>query len=332
MRINRFICPRVIRFSAGVKLESLKTKDIKVYRERLETLQVNLGYKCNQACTHCHVNAGPNRTEEMARETIEVILRFLKKERIQILDITGGAPELNPHFKYLVTEAAEIGVCVINRCNLTILLEKGHVDLPLFFAEKKVKVVASMPCYTEENVNKQRGHGVFDKSIQGLKKLNEVGYGHLSSGLVLDLVYNPLGATLPPDPKPLELEYREKFLNMGVKFNNLLTMTNMPISRFKNELNREGALRKYEKLLRDNFESTNLKKVMCRSTLSVDWRGNIYDCDFNQMIGLSVEGVVGRHLSEVDIEGLCGKKVRIEEHCFGCFAGRGSGCGGALAT
>ena len=313
-------------------MESPEVKSLQVLRGGLDTLQVNLGYRCNQACAHCHVNAGPTRTEEMTYKTIDLILKILKKERIRSLDLTGGAPELNPNFKYFVSEATDLGVSVIDRCNLTVLLEPGQADLPLFFAKKKVKVVASLPCYSEGNVNKQRGRGVFKKSIEALRKLNEVGYGDVSTGLVLDLVYNPVGPKLPPNPKDLEFDYRENFQHLGINFNNLLTITNMPISRFKKELDRDGTLENYQRLLRDNFESENLNKVMCRSTLSVDWRGYVYDCDFNQMLGLPAGGQISRHLSQVKIEHLVGKKVRIEEHCFGCFAGRGSSCGGALAT
>ena len=225
-------------------MESPEVKSLQVLRGGLDTLQVNLGYRCNQACAHCHVNAGPNRTEEMTYRTIDLILKILKKERIRSLDLTGGAPELNPNFKYFVSEATDLGVSVIDRCNLTVLLEPGQADLPLFFAKKKVKVVASLPCYSEGNVNKQRGRGVFEKSIEALRKLNEVGYGDVSTGLVLDLVYNPVGPKLPPNPKDLEFDYRENFQHLGINFNNLLTITNMPISRFRKELDRDGTLEK----------------------------------------------------------------------------------------
>ena len=312
-------------------MEISSISDLDLARERLDILQVNLGYRCNQACTHCHVNAGPNRTEEMSKATVDSVLDFIRKENIKYLDITGGAPELNPSFRYLVSEATMLGTQVVDRCNLTIITEKNFGGLPEFFAAKKVKIIASMPCYSKENVDSQRGKGIFEKSIQALERLNHVGYGVPSSGLILDLVYNPLGPNLPPDPKCLESEYRQEFRQLGVVFNNLLTMTNMPISRFEKGLLRKGQLQNYKNLLRQNFKRSNVDHVMCRSTLSVDWKGYVYDCDFNQMLGLPAGKIMGRrHLSQINGNDLIGEKIRIDEHCFGCFAGRGSSCGGAL--
>ncbi len=304
-----------------------------VSRGRLETLQVNLGYRCNLSCLHCHVNAGPKRTEEMDRETIDLVLRFLRQHRIRQLDLTGGAPELNRHFRYLVAAARALGVHVIDRCNLTILLTPGQEDLAAFLAAQKVEIVASLPCYLEENVDSQRGKGSYQESIEALQRLNGLGYGQQASGLQLNLVYNPLGPSLPPPQGPLEADYKKQlFERFGIRFNQLFTITNMPIQRFGSYLQSKGQFDAYLELLRGAHREENLAGVMCRHLLSVDWRGYAYDCDFNQMLkmpmGVKAGGPVHlRELMTVDVSGL---PIQVAEHCYGCTAGQGSSCGGAL--
>lgn len=305
-----------------------------LHRKALETLQVNLGYRCNQTCTHCHVAAGPNRTEEMSRQNIDAVVAFLAKSRIPTLDLTGGAPELHPLFRELVLRAGVLGARVIDRCNLTILEEPGHQDLAEFLANERVEVVASLPCYLEDNVDRQRGKGVFDASIRGLQKLNALGYGRETSGLVLNLVYNPQGPTLPPAQAKLEADYkRELGRQFGIIFNRLYTLTNMPIQRFGSMLISKGRFHAYMALLRDTYDGANLEGVMCRSLLSVDWQGFVYDCDFNQMLGLPFAQAHRPrvHLSQLDVAQLAGKSIRVADHCYGCTAGQGSSCGGALA-
>lgn len=302
-------------------------------RGGLESLQVNLGYRCNQSCQHCHVNAGPNRTESMSRETIDQVLECLQAHDIHTLDLTGGAPELNPHFRYLVERAAALGVRVVDRCNLTILEEPGQKELAKFLALHRVEVVASLPCYLEENVDDQRGRGVYAASIRGLRQLNGLGYGEEGSGLVLDLVYNPPGPNLPPSQELLEVDYkRELAVRYGIGFNHLLTITNMPIHRFGSQLQSRGEFEGYMQLLRDAFVPANLASVMCLRQISVDWRGYLYDCDFNQMLGLPLRlgGHARTHIGELSAKELAGAPIQIGEHCYGCTAGQGSGCGGAL--
>ena len=303
-----------------------------INRAMLDTLQVNLGYRCNQACAHCHVDAGPNRTEEMALETIELILKVLATRDIRTLDLTGGAPELNPHFRYLVTAARALGVKVIDRCNLTILEEPGQAGLAVFLADNGVAVTASLPCYTAENVDFQRGKGVFEKSIRGLRELNQLGYARPESGLTLELVYNPTGPSLPPPQLTLEETYRDELeINYGIKFTKLLTIANMPIARFRHALVRDKELDTYLALLVDAHSDSNLEQVMCRSTVSIDWRGYVYDCDFNQMLGLPLGARAGStHLSALLDESLQDRPIATADHCFGCTAGQGSSCGGAL--
>ncbi len=258
-----------------------------IRRRRLDTLQVNVGYKCNQSCVHCHVNAGPTRTEMMGREVADEVLAFLRIARVPTLDITGGAPELNPHFRYLVSATRALGISVLDRCNLTILEQPGQDDLADFLAANQVGVVASMPCYLEDNVDRQRGDGVFQGSIRALRKLNAVGYGRPGSELTLDLVYNPQGPSLPPGQAKLEQDYKRHLLdNYGVEFHRLYTLANMPIQRFGSTLISKGQFGAYIQLLKDNYRADNLDGVMCRSLLSVDWQGYVYDCDFNQMLGL----------------------------------------------
>lgn len=305
-----------------------------IRRRRLETLQVNLGYKCNQSCLHCHVNAGPTRTELMDRETILEVIAFLKASGVKKLDVTGGAPELNPHFRGLVLAARNLGVQVMDRCNLTILEQPGQEDLAKFLAGNRVEIVASLPCYLEENVNAQRGHGVFEASIRALRTLNAIGYGQAESGLLLNLVYNPQGASLPPSQDGLELDYRrylgERF---GVSFNRLLVLTNMPIQRFGSMLITKGQFERYMGLLKTAYRPENLESVMCRNLLSVDWRGYLYDCDFNQMLGLPLawRGRPAMHLRDLIGAHLGENPITVKDHCYGCTAGQGSSCGGALS-
>jgi radical SAM/Cys-rich protein len=301
-------------------------------RGRLETLQVNVGYRCNQSCFHCHVNAGPTRTEEMAGDVADAVLAFIARRRIGTLDITGGAPELNPHFRRLVRGARERGAKVMDRCNLTILEQPGQEDLGEFLARERVEIVASMPCYLEANVERQRGKGVFDGSIRGLQTLNALGYGRDPS-LVLNLVYNPQGPSLPPAQGALEADYKrilgERY---GIVFDHLFVLANMPIQRFGSALVTKGEFDGYLQLLQDAHLDANLDGVMCRDLISVDWRGFVYDCDFNQMLDLPLtRGARERvHLSELIDDDLDGNPIRVAGHCYGCTAGQGSSCGGAL--
>jgi radical SAM/Cys-rich protein len=302
-------------------------------RDKLSILQVNLGYLCNQQCLHCHVNAGPNRKEIMRLSTVDQILSYLDSAAITTLDLTGGAPELNPHFRYLVAEAEKRNVRIIDRCNLTILEEPGQEDLAQFLAAYSCDITASLPCYLEENVNKQRGKGVFGASIRGLRKLNDLGYGHPESGLQLSLVYNPIGPELPPEQRGLESAYKEKLgEQFGIIFNELYTLANMPIKRFGSTLLSKGQFEPYMKLLRDAHDDANLAGVMCRSLISVDWEGFVYDCDFNQMLKLpmSLGAKPKLHISELIGKDIEGNPIAVMDHCYGCTAGQGSSCGGAL--
>jgi radical SAM/Cys-rich protein len=304
-------------------------------RNRLaDTLQVNLGYTCNQSCVHCHVNAGPNRTEQMDLATVEQVLDVLRAGHVKTLDLTGGAPEMNRHFRYLVESARALDVTVIDRCNLTILEQPGYETLAQFLAEQQVQIVASLPCYQEDNVDKQRGKGVFETSIRVLQKLNALGYGAAATGLQLHLVYNPQGPSLPPPQQVLKADY-DKFLGeqFGIFFNQLFTITNMPIQRFGSTLLSNGKFNSYMQLLQAAHQDANLENVMCRSLISVDWQGYLYDCDFNQMLGLplKVQGRGRMHLSDLVSNQLEGNGIVVADHCWGCTAGAGSSCGGALA-
>ena len=306
-----------------------------IRRGRLETLQVNLGYKCNQSCLHCHVNAGPNRTEMMDRETLDAVIRFMDDSSITTLDLTGGAPEISPLFKTLVSAARAHGVKVIDRCNLTILLEPDQQDTAGFLAANRVRVVASMPCYLKENVDRQRGDGVFEASLAALRLLNELGYGQADSELELDLVFNPQGALLPPPQQALEQDYKSRLAEKyGIHFNRLLTLTNMPIKRFGSTLVSKGKFDAYMALLREAHQDENLPAVMCRSMISIDWQGYVYDCDFNQMLDLPtrLEEKPRLHISEIQADDLTGNPIRVADHCYGCTAGQGSSCGGALES
>ena len=304
-----------------------------LHRRRLDTLQVNLGYRCNQSCLHCHVNAGPNRTEAMDADTVALVLDTLKARRIGTLDLTGGAPELNPHFRGLVRDARALGVRVIDRCNLTILSEPGQEDLADFLADQRVEVTASLPCYSRDNVDRQRGDGVFERSIAGLRRLNALGYGDGASGRVLNLVYNPQGPSLPPPQQALEQDYKRELMDhFGIRFDHLFALTNMPIQRFGSTLVSKGGFDDYMALLRASYRPENLETVMCRSLISVDWQGWLHDCDFNQMLGLPA-GLAGQsraHLRDLLRHDPEGEAIAVAGHCFGCTAGQGSSCGGAL--
>ncbi len=304
-----------------------------IRRRRLETLQVNLGYRCNQSCLHCHVNAGPSRREEMSGANVDAVLDFLAASpQVATLDLTGGAPELNPHFRRLVAGARQLGRKVMDRCNLTILEEPGHEDLAGFLAAHQVEVVASLPCYLEDNVDRQRGKGVFATSIRALRRLNALGYGQPQGALALNLVYNPQGPSLPPPQQELQAAYKASLAeHFDIAFNQLFTLANMPIQRFGSMLISKGEFNGYLRLLKDAHRDENLDGVMCRSLLSVDWQGFVYDCDFNQQLGLGIAAAPNRrHLSELTAETLEGQAIRVAEHCYGCTAGQGSSCGGAL--
>ena len=303
-----------------------------IKRDELETLQVNLGYLCNQSCLHCHVNAGPTRKENMQEQVVDDIIRFLENNNIKKLDLTGGAPELNPHFRKIVSAAYAMGIHIIDRCNLTVLHEEGQEDTADFLAQHKVEVVASLPCYLEENVDGQRGDGVFQTSITAIKSLNILGYGSEGSGLELNLMYNPIGAQLPPSQQQLEQDYKRELNNRyGIVFNNLFTLTNMPIKCFGSTLISKGEFDIYMNELKESYQPANLQTVMCRSLISVDWQGYIYDCDFNQMLDLPlIEKGKKMHLNEVTNEKLNKRDIIIADHCYGCTAGQGSSCGGAL--
>jgi len=338
----------------------IKTDFPALSRGQLEVLQANLGYRCNQACLHCHVAASPRRTEEMDWDTMALLLEVAHRHRVRTLDLTGGAPEMNPNFRRLVTEARAMGLHVIDRCNLTILSEPGHEDLAEFLAEQRVEVVASLPCYLEDNVDKQRGKGVYARSIAGLKRLNALGYGQAGGGLasrspgrpkndlapsgggsgdfpepgaqlILNLVYNPGGAHLPPAQAGLEAAYKRELLERhGIVFNRLLTLANMPILRFGSTLLSKGGFEDYMVLLKSSHNPANLAGVMCRELISVDWQGRLYDCDFNQMLGLAMKG----HATLADLleADPADAAIHVAEHCYGCTAGQGSSCGGALAA
>ncbi|RZO21287.1 MAG: radical SAM/Cys-rich domain protein [Candidatus Thioglobus sp.] len=315
------------------KLNPNATDFPRLQRKRLQTLQVNLGYLCNQSCTHCHVNAGPNRTEVMISDTVDAVIDFLDENQVKRLDLTGGAPELNPYFRHLVIAARALNVEVIDRCNLTVLLETGQEDLAEFLASQEVEIVASLPCYSEENVNSQRGKGVFHDSIMALRQLNRLGYGDANSGLQLNLMYNPIGPFLPPSQKALEVDYRQHLDDRyGVQFSQLFTLVNMPIQRFGSTLVSKGEFEDYMTLLRDNFSAENLSRVMCRELISVDWQGFVYDCDFNQMLGLPllIDGNKRPHIRDIRPVNLEGRSIGVADHCYGCTAGSGSSCGGEL--
>ncbi len=303
-----------------------------IRRNQLTTLQVNLGYKCNQSCTHCHVNAGPNRTEMMDDATLELVIKYLSEHNVSLLDVTGGAPELHPRFRELVIKARKAGVTVRDRCNLTILFEPHQEDLAQFLADNQVEVVASLPCYTEDNVNKQRGKGVFSLSIEALRQLNALGYANDPS-LNLHLVFNPSGPVLPPSQVELEQEYKLRLAqDFDVHFNDLFVITNMPIQRFGSGLLSTGHFSSYMDTLRNSHQAHNLATVMCKDTVSIDWQGNVYDCDFNQMleVPLASKDKHSLHISDLFDSELNNLPIKTGNHCYGCTAGQGSSCSGAL--
>jgi len=304
-----------------------------INRKRLEILQVNLGYRCNQSCLHCHVNAGPGRTEMMDRVTVEALLRFIDSSTVRTLDLTGGAPELNHLFRTLVTAACKRDIEVIDRCNLTILFEPGQEDTAEFLAKHNVRVVASLPCYIKDNVDRQRGDGTFETSLKALRLLNSLGYGQPGSGLQLDLVFNPQGPVLPPPQETLEQGYKRHLAEQyGIIFNHLLTLANMPIQRFGSTLISRGEFNDYMALLKDAHKDDNMDSVMCRSLISVDWQGYVYDCDFNQMLDmpLQIDARQKLHISDLAGVDLKDQAIHVAGHCYACTAGQGSGCGGAL--
>ncbi len=310
----------------------------------LATLQINVGKMCNLACHHCHVEAGPKRTEIMTWETMEKLIDWIDRFRgeigLQTVDLTGGAPEMNPHFRRLVTEFTNRGIHILDRCNLTIMAEPGYEDIAEFLAAHRVEIVASLPCYLEDNVDKQRGKGVFDESVAALLKLNSLGYGTPGSGLHLDLVYNPTGYGLPPEQGPLEADYkRELSTRFGIVFNRLFTITNMPIKRFEHALRRDGKFDMYMGKLLAAHNPANVQAVMCRHLISIGWQGSVYDCDFNQMLQLPVVGPGGEEhfveahsqkLWDFSPEQLMSRTIKTGPHCFGCTAGAGSSCTGSL--
>ena len=302
-----------------------------IQKEYIETLQINIGYKCNQACKHCHVNSSPARTEMMSKEVISLIPKIVSKYKIKTLDITGGAPELHPEFRSLIKTLENTNINIIDRCNLTIFFESGYEDLPEFLAKNNVIVTASLPCYAKKNVDKQRGNGVFEKSIKALKILNSLGYGKANSDLKLNLVYNPINPSLPPPQDKLEKDYKKVlYENYGIYFNNLYTITNMPINRYAEFLKINGELEEYLKLLKDNFNQINLKNLMCKKTISVDWNGQIYDCDFNQQIKLKSHSGPNSLFDLLKNNYSFNYDISVKNHCFACAAGSGSSCGGSL--
>ena len=299
----------------------------------LVTLQVNVGKLCNQTCAHCHVDAGPQRTEIMSRETIDLVLDVLRRHPcLHTVDITGGAPEMNPHFEYLVKESRRMDRQVIDRCNLTVFFVRGKEHLPELLREHQVEIVASLPCYLKENVDAQRGKSVYSRSIEALLRLNRLGYGVAGSGLVLNLVYNPLGPKLPPPQAELELEYKTELrARFGIEFNRLYTITNMPINRFLDDLHRSGQYEHYMEMLVNSFNPSAVRNVMCRSLISVGWDGTLYDCDFNQMLEMPLKNGYPRHIKEFGFPALERRQIMVGDHCYGCTAGAGSSCGGTLA-
>jgi len=299
--------------------------------EGIQTLQINFGKICNQACRHCHVEAGPKRTESIAKDTLVECLRILREAGIPSADLTGGAPELNPHFRWFVQECHGIGIDVIVRCNLTVLLEAGQEDLSEFFRDQEVEIVASLPHYSERSVDQQRGGGVFEKSVEAMRLLNRLGYGRPGTGLVLNLVFNPGGAFLPPAQGEIEADFRRELgRRFSVTFNHVLTLTNMPIGRFREFLESTRNYRPYMERLIESFNPKAAAAVMCRNMLSVGWDGGLYDCDFNQMLGLTCDHGVPAHVRDFDAGVLAHRQIVTNLHCYGCTAGSGSSCGGSL--
>lgn len=313
--------------------EKLQAASDDFRRRAVDVLQVNLGRYCNLACIHCHVESGPTRKEMMGRETVEAVLRFLARTDIPTLDITGGAPELHPDFAYLVASARKLGRHVMDRCNLTVIFEPGMEYLPEFFRKHEVELICSLPCYSEDNVDRQRGKGTFDSSIRALQLLNDHGYGSPDNSLVLDLVYNPVGPHLPPPQAKLEEDYRRILGGQfGIVFNRLFCLSNMPITRYATHLKLRGEYDHYLELLESNFNGATLDHVMCRNLISIGWDGWVYDCDFNQMLGLPLSDGAGKklHIASLSLEDVAGRPIVAGDHCYACTAGCGSSCGGAL--
>ena len=309
----------------------LAENGIQLKRAETSEIQINLGKLCNLACHHCHVDAGPNRTENMTWETMQKILNWLDSTQIKKADLTGGAPELNPYFRQFCDELIKKGIQITSRCNITVLYENGQEDLAQWYAERKIRLVCSLPCYTEDNVDAQRGKGVFDKSISGLQWLNSLGYG-IKPELSLDLVYNPGGAFLPPEQMGLEKEYRAMLQdNFDIKFSNLIAITNIPINRFAHSLRRDGKLEEYQELLVSNFNAATIEGLMCRHLYNIDWLGQVYDCDFNQMLDMPMSNRKTRFIWDINHSKSENSPIAVDRHCFGCTAGSGSSCSGSLA-
>lgn len=311
--------------------EVLQHHNLSLQHAKPNELQINLGKLCNLACHHCHVDAGPKRTEIMTWETMSKILDWAEKAHISKADLTGGAPEMNPHFKRFCHALLDMDVDITSRCNITVLFETGQEDLAQWYAENKIRLVCSLPCYTEDNVDAQRGKGVFEKSIAGLQWLNKLGYGHKPE-LSLDLVYNPGGAFLPPPQASLEEDYRKMLGdNFGIVFSSLLAITNIPINRFAHSLKRDGDIEAYQELLINNFNASTVDQLMCRHLINLDWEGRVFDCDFNQMLDIPISGQSERYLWDIEIDKVEGQPIATNRHCFGCTAGAGSSCGGVLS-
>jgi radical SAM/Cys-rich protein len=313
--------------------EKIRQLGAPLTRRGVDALQVNLGRYCNLACIHCHVESGPTRTEMMSRETVDAVLAFLARSSIPALDLTGGAPELHPDFDYLVESARAIGRHVMDRCNLTVIFEPGKNSLPEFFKRHQVELICSLPCYSEENVDRQRGKGTFDLSIRALQCLNEIGYGQPGSDLLLNLVYNPVGPHLPPPQEQLEQEYKQKLsAEFGIVFNHLFCLTNMPITRYAKHLRLRNEYDRYKDLLEKNFNAATLDHLMCRNLISIGGDGSVYDCDFNQMLDLALTDTAGQNMNVASLtfETVATRRITIDDHCYACSAGSGSSCGGAL--
>ncbi|HEX5605029.1 MAG TPA: arsenosugar biosynthesis radical SAM (seleno)protein ArsS [Candidatus Binatia bacterium] len=313
--------------------EKIRQLGAPLTRRGVDALQVNLGRYCNLACIHCHVESGPTRTEIMSRETVDAVLAFLARSSIPTLDLTGGAPELHPDFDYLIESARAMDRHVMDRCNLTVVFEPGKDYLPEFFKRHQVELICSLPCYSEENVDRQRGKGTFDLSIRALQRLNEIGYGQPGSNLLLNLVYNPVGPHLPPPQEQLEEEYKQKLgAEFGIVFNHLFCLTNMPITRYAKHLRLRNEYDRYQDLLEENFNGATLDHMMCRNLISIGWHGSVYDCDFNQMLDLALTNDAGERLNIASLapEVIERGAIRIGDHCYACTAGPGSSCGGAL--
>jgi radical SAM/Cys-rich protein len=320
--------------NAGIDFhEKLAAYGLELRASSVDTLQINVGKLCNQACKHCHVDAGPSRTEIMTRETVEQVLAAIRRFRIPTVDITGGAPELNPSFRYLVRQCRSLGCHVIVRHNLTVMFEPAQQDLPQFFREHEIEVVSSLPYFLERQTDAQRGRGVFEKSIEALHRLNAVGYGVANSELILNLVYNPVGAFLPPAQHSIEADFKRELMGRhSIFFNRLFTITNMPIRRFLDYLRRSGNEERYMRKLIEAFNPATVDGLMCRNLVSVDWTGKLYDCDFNQMLDLRVAQELPQTIGDFNPEKFFGRRIMTGSHCFGCTAGAGSSCGGAVAA